>query len=71
MTRYKININFGKKVKKFRKFQNLSQEQMAEQLKVSRNHIGRIERGEVNINLVLAQKIGRLLKTQASDLISF
>lgn len=71
MRRYKANKYFGKKVQKSRKKKGLSQEDLAGELKISRNHVGRIERGEVNITLVLAQKICRVLKVKSSELLNF
>lgn len=49
----------------------ISQEKLAELVHISRNHVGRIERGEVNVSLHLAQKIAKALKVKSSDLMSF
>lgn len=73
MRSYKVNQQFGKKVKKFRNLTNpkVSQEELAERIHISRNHMGRIERGEVNPSLHLVQKISKALKVKSSDLMPF
>ena len=59
---YKVNLKFGKDAQKTRKKMGISQEELAEIIGISRNHMGRIERGEVNISLRLATKIAKTLK---------
>ena len=59
---YKVNLRFGKRVQKARKLMENSQEELADKVGISRNHMGRIERGEVNISLRLATKIAKTLK---------
>lgn len=73
MRGYKVSKYFGKKVKKYRNLAvpKISQENLAELVHISRNHVGRIERGEVNVSLHLAQKIAKALKVKSSDLMSF
>ena len=73
MRGYKINKYFGKKVKKYRNLAvpKISQEELAELVNLSRNHIGRIERGEVNVSLPMIQKIAKALKVKSIDLMSF
>jgi DNA-binding XRE family transcriptional regulator len=61
---YKVNLKFGNSVQRARKQMDLSQEELADKIGISRNHMGRIERGEVNISLRLASKITKLLKIE-------
>ena len=61
---YKVNLKFGKGVQKTRKKMKISQEELAEIVGISRNHMGRVERGEVNVSLRLASKITKLLKME-------
>lgn len=69
MRRYKVNLKFGRKVKLARRKVKISQEELAERVKISRNHMGRVERGEVNLSLVLASKIALALKVNLKKLL--
>lgn len=71
MRMYKINRIFGKRVKRARKAMNISQEELAGRVGISRNHMGRVERGGVNVTLVLAEKIAKQLKVKSSQLLPF
>jgi len=71
MRTYKINRKFGRKLKKVRKDKELSQEQLAEMLKMSRNHFGRLEAGSVNVTLVQVERIARVLKVKPSEILPF
>ena len=71
MRRYKVNIKFGKNVQRARKKLKISQEELAEKLNISRNHVGRIEKGRVNITLVLIEKMARTLKIKPSEIQPF
>lgn len=46
-----ININIGLRLKKYRYDNGLTQEQMAEQMEMSLNYYGQIERGESGISI--------------------
>lgn len=54
-----------------RKDKELSQEQLAEMLKMSRNHFGRLEAGSVNVTLVQVERIARVLKVKPSEILPF
>ncbi len=56
-------IEFGERVRKLRKAQNISQEQLAHQANLHRTYIGMIERGEKNITLINILKLASALKT--------
>lgn len=71
MRMYKVNKIFGKRVKRVRKQMKISQEELAEKIGISRNHMGRIERGEGNTSLVKASKIAKALKVKSSQLLPF
>lgn len=71
MRRYKVNARFGKNVRKARKRLSLSQEELAEKIGISRNHMGRLERGEINVMLVLVERIAKKLKIKPSEILPF
>ena len=50
-TKYNINIKFGKRVKDFRKYKKLSQQELADLANMHRTYISMIERAEKNISL--------------------
>lgn len=64
----KILINFGKKVRGFRKEKGLSQEQLAFKADLHRTYIGMIERAEKNITLVNIEKIANALEVDIKEL---
>ena len=59
--------NFGKRVRKERIKQNLSQEELAEKAGVHRTYIGMIERAEKNITLHNIEKIAKALNTKITN----
>ncbi len=58
----------GKKIQKIRKIQGLTQEELAEILKISRAHMGHVEQGIKTPSLKLVEKIAKALKVKVSDL---
>ena len=47
----------GKRIKELRKKSSLSQDQVAEQAGISGKYLGEVERGEVNVSVVILSKI--------------
>lgn len=66
----KLNL-LGKNIQKFRKAQNLSQNQLAELLDISREHLAKIETAKRNISLQLLFKLSDVLKISEKDLFDF
>ena len=62
---------FGDNLRKIRLDKNLSQQQLALEADLSKNQIGNIERGEVNITLSSIMAIAKTLKIPAKDLFDF
>lgn len=58
----------GSKVKKLRKQKGLTQEQLADKIRVSSTYIGFIEQGQRNPSINTADKIARVLGVKLSDL---
>ncbi|MBI4100698.1 helix-turn-helix domain-containing protein [Candidatus Microgenomates bacterium] len=58
----------GKKVQKLRKEQNLTQEELAHQLSISRVYMGYIEQGRESPSLKLLMKISRKFNVKVEDL---
>ncbi len=67
----KTLIEFGNHVRKFRKSQGLSQEELADIAKLHRTYIGMIERGEKNVTLLNIIKIAYALKVTPNELMEF
>ena len=68
---YKICIQVGKKIEKYRKKQKLSQEELAYRVGIHASTLGRIERGESNPPLHTLYKISKGLKVHIGDLFIF
>lgn len=65
-------LNFlGKNIKKYREEQNLSQNQLAELVNLSREHIGAIEIGKEFISLRKLFEIADILKTPVKNFFDF
>lgn len=65
-----ILIKFGLKIKKLRKEQKLSQEELAHKAGFHRTYIGMVERAERNITLVNIEKLANALDISISKLTS-
>lgn len=61
----------GKKIQKLRKEAELTQEEFAEKLNISRTHIGHIERGRKSPSIKLMEKIAKALRVKVKDIFPF
>lgn len=69
MTKKKILILFGNKVREIRKEKGLSQEELSFKAELHRTYIGMIERAEKNITLTNIEKIAKALDVKVKDLV--
>jgi transcriptional regulator with XRE-family HTH domain len=53
----------GTKIRQFRKLRNITQEQLAEASDSTGSYIGKLERGEVNVQIKTLEKIAEALNT--------
>lgn len=67
--KYKVNIRLGKKIKKLRKEQKISQEELADKAGIHRTYMGKIERGESNPPMQTVNKIASALKVSLKDIL--
>ncbi len=65
-----IQVKLGEKIKKIRKENGLSQEQLATKSKLHRTYISDIERGDRNVSIRNIEKISKALGVTISDLLS-
>ena len=63
--------NFGKHLFKLRKERGLSQEELTFRSELSKNMIGNIERGEVNLTLTTIMALAKGLDIPVSNLLDF
>lgn len=68
MTKKKILISFGEKVRELRKASGMSQEELSFKADLHRTYIGMIERAEKNITLINLDKIAKALEVTISQL---
>lgn len=61
--------NLGEKIRKLRKKQKISQEELGFRAKLHRTYIGAIERAEQNVSIDNIHKIARALKVSPGDLL--
>jgi transcriptional regulator with XRE-family HTH domain len=66
----KILKQFGKQIRKLRREQGLSQEELALEAKLDRTYIGGVERGERNVSLLNIMKIAKALGVSPDELFS-
>lgn len=62
---------FGEHLRHIRKNKNLSQQKLELLAGVSKNQVGNIERGEVNITLITAIALAKALHIELKELYSF
>lgn len=68
MTKKKILISFGEKVRELRKEKEMSQEDLSFKAELHRTYIGMIERAEKNITLTNIEKIAKALNVSITKL---
>jgi transcriptional regulator with XRE-family HTH domain len=68
MSKRKILISFGDKVRELRKEKGLSQEELSYKADLHRTYIGMIERAEKNITLTNIEKIAKALEVDIKKL---
>lgn len=64
----RVQLAFGRAVRKHRDAAGLSQEQLADLAGIHRTYIGDVERGERNLGLVNVYRIAEALKVKLSVL---
>lgn len=65
------DYRLGRKIQKIRKEKGLTQEQLAEKVKVSTTFIGYVETGYRRPNLKMVYKIARALDAKVKDIFPF
>ena len=65
-----LKKSFGQTVRRLRMEAGMSQEKLAQRVKVSRNFEGSVERGEHSLSLELAERFAKALGVALSDLIA-
>ena len=68
MSKKKILVVFGNKVREIRKDRGLSQEELSYRADLHRTYIGMIERAEKNITLTNIEKISKALDVDIKEL---
>lgn len=68
MSKKKILIEFGEKIRELRKEQGISQEELSYKADLHRTYIGMIERAEKNITLINIEKIAKALNVDLKEL---
>ena len=68
MSKKKILVDFGDKIRVLRKEQGISQEELSYKADLHRTYIGMIERAEKNITLVNIDKIAKALNVDLKEL---
>ena len=68
MTKKKILIAFGDRVRELRKEKGISQEELSFEADLHRTYIGMIERAEKNITLINIEKIAKALDVDIKKL---
>lgn len=66
-----VKIQFGKRLRKLRESQNLTQEELADKANMHFTYIGQIERGLRNPSLINLNKLAKALKVSAGQLLPF
>ncbi len=67
----KREIELGKRIRRYRHQKGLTQEQLAERVRVSVTHIGLVETGKRGISMKTLSKVAHALGYKVKDLINF
>lgn len=70
-TKIKLSKSLGKKIQKTRRELGLTQEELAEKVRISRAYMGYIEQGRNMPSIEIAHKIASALKIKVKDLLPF
>lgn len=62
-------MDIGSNIKRFRKAKNLTQEELAMKIDVSRSLIAQIERNYTSPSVILAYQIARVLEVDMNELV--
>ncbi|MCG7500602.1 helix-turn-helix transcriptional regulator [Tenacibaculum sp. Mcav3-52] len=66
-----ILVSIGKKIREVREERGLTQFNLAYDADLSKNQIGRVERGENKLSIIAIIKIAKALNVHISELLSF
>ena len=66
-----MNAELGERLKKFREMRNFTQEYVAQQLDMTPQGYGKIERNEVEVSIQRLETIAKILGTTIQDIFSF
>lgn len=66
-----ILITIGRKIRVIREEQGLTQFNLAYDAGLSKNQIGRVERGENKLSIIAIIKISKVLKVHISELLDY
>lgn len=61
-------MKFGQNIKQIRKQRNLTQKQLADQIKISRSYLSDIENGRKNLSIKTVKKLADSLGLSVTDL---
>lgn len=59
----------GRRIRELRKKKGLSQEQVAEQAGISGKYLGEVERGEVNVSVLVLSKLATVFQVDMSEML--
>ena len=66
---YKLNDSFGKRVRKMRRYLEMSQEELANKVSTSRSYISALEHDEYEPKLDTMKKIAKAFKISLDELV--
>jgi ribosome-binding protein aMBF1 (putative translation factor) len=66
---YKITDSFGKRIRKIRRYLEMSQEELANKIDTSRSYISALEHDEYEPKLETMKKIAKALKISLDELV--
>lgn len=64
-----ILVKLGKRIQEERFNQGISQEELNSRANVSKNYVGMLERGEINVTMVTLERIAKALNISIKKLV--
>jgi transcriptional regulator with XRE-family HTH domain len=66
----KVQLRVGRNIRNLRRLRGWSQEQLAERIEMTEKHVGRVERGEVNVTVDLLATVAKTFAVDIAELFS-
>jgi transcriptional regulator with XRE-family HTH domain len=65
----KVRVRIGSNIRRLRRIRGWSQEALAERIEITEKHVGRMERGQVNIKVDMLASLATVMECDIAELV--